>query len=288
MKTNIDCIPCFLRQSLDAARIFTDDPGVHEQIIRDILRLCADLDFDLPPPWVGQIIHRRLRDLTGVRDPYRDAKRKFNTMVLDLLPELRGYVESSPQPLVAAANLAIAGNVIDLGATSSVTEKQILTALCESARESSHDGWDAFAQRVTEATDILYLADNAGEIVVDRLLIEQLGPERVTLALRGHPVINDATLEDARQAGLHEIVDIIDNGSDAPGTILEDCSLAFRETLSNADLIIAKGQGNFESLSEIDADIFFLFKAKCPVVAAHAGLPMGTHALLRGARTQDA
>lgn len=288
MRTNIDCIPCFLRQSLDAARIFTDDPGVHEQILRDILLLCADLDFDRSPPWVGQIIHRRLRDLTGVRDPYRDAKRKFNTMVLDLLPELRGYVDSSPEPLVAAANLAIAGNVIDLGATSSVTEKQILTALCESARESSHGDWDAFAQRVAEATDILYLADNAGEIVVDRLLIEQLGPERVTLALRGHPVINDATFEDAQQAGLHEVVDIIDNGSDAPGTILEDCSLEFREKTSTADLIIAKGQGNFESLSEIDADIFFLFKAKCPVVAAHAGLPMGTHALLRGARSQDA
>ncbi len=126
----------------------------------------------------------------------------------------------------------------------------------------------------------MYLADNAGEIAFDRLLIEQLPANRVALVVRGGPIINDATLVDARAVGLHEIVEVIDNGSDAPGTILEDCSAAFRERFEQADLVIAKGQGNFETLSDVRRPIRFLLKAKCPVIARHAGVPMGTHLLL--------
>ena len=140
---------------------------------------------------------------------------------------------------------------------------------------------DGFRQALSKAHKILYLADNAGEIAFDRLLIEQLLPERVTLAVRGAPVINDATMDDARAVGLHEIVEVIDNGSDAPGTILADCSEDFNRRFAEADLILAKGQGNFETLSDDHRKIYFLFKAKCPVIAAHVGLPVGTHVLAR-------
>jgi uncharacterized protein with ATP-grasp and redox domains len=138
---------------------------------------------------------------------------------------------------------------------------------------------EAFRQAVAEATDILYLADNAGEIACDRLLIQQLLSVRVTLAVRGGAVVNDATLADAEAVGLHELVEVIDNGSDAPGTLLSDCSEDFRKRFAKADLIIAKGQGNFETLSDTGGNIFFLFKVKCPVIAAHVGLPLGTHVL---------
>ena len=139
----------------------------------------------------------------------------------------------------------------------------------------------AFMESVQRARNILYLADNAGEIAVDRLLIARLGPARTTLVVRGHAVINDATLADVTETKLDELVEVIDNGSDAPGTILEDCSETFGERFRQADLIIAKGQGNFETLSAADGNIFFLFKVKCPVIASHVGLPTGTHALLR-------
>ncbi len=128
-------------------------------------------------------------------------------------------------------------------------------------------------QAAARAGRILYLADNAGEIVFDRLLVEALAPQRVTLAVRGTPVLNDATAADARAVGLTEICEVIDNGSDAPGTVLEDCSREFRQRFSTADLIIAKGQGNFETLSEAPGNIFFLFKVKCPVIATRTGLP---------------
>ena len=132
---------------------------------------------------------------------------------------------------------------------------------------------------MAEARSILYLADNAGTIAIDRLLIEQFSPARIALAVRGAPVINDATMADARAVGLHEVVEIIDNRSDAPGTPLEDCNEDFTRRFSEADLVLAKEQGKFETLSEQPCNIFFLFKVKCPVIAAHVGLPVGTHVL---------
>lgn len=280
MNIYLDCIPCFLRQSLDAARNVTDDVGLHEQIVREVLRLTADLDLNQPPPWVGQLIHGRLRDLTGVADPYQEAKRRFNWLALALLPEIRERVRRDPHPLIAAAKAAIAANVIDLGVKSALDESQTAAVLRESCSAETHGDFALFQKQVQEAQEILYLADNAGEIAIDRLLIEEIGPERATLVVRGKAVINDATIDDARAVGLDELVRVIDNGSDAPGTILNDCSAELRERFRTADLIISKGQGNFETLSGEDANLFFLLKVKCPVIARHANMPFWVYALL--------
>jgi uncharacterized protein with ATP-grasp and redox domains len=280
VNTYLDCIPCFLRQGIDAARYVTDDHRVHEQIVREILRLAVDLDFKRPPPWVGQLIHRKLRELTGVNDPYREAKSQFNRFAMKILPELRSLVNRDTERLFAATQIVVAANVIDLGVNSALSEDQAYRTLCNAHSTSLAGEWERFREQANGAKRILYLADNAGEIAIDRLLMEQLGPQRVTLAVRGKAVINDATLDDAYAVGLHEIVEVIDNGSDAPGTILDDCSDAFQKRFHEADLIIAKGQGNFETLSEIDANIFFLLKVKCPVIAGHIGLSTGTHAVI--------
>ncbi|HSL95369.1 MAG TPA: ARMT1-like domain-containing protein, partial [Thermoleophilia bacterium] len=116
---------------------------------------------------------------------------------------------------------------------------------------------------------------------IDGLLIEQLPRDRVVVAVRGAPVLNDATLADARAAGLDALAAVIGNGSDAPGTVLSDCSPEFRRVFAEADVIVSKGQGNYESLSDFEAPVFFLLKVKCPLAARHAGLPLGAHALLR-------
>jgi hypothetical protein len=273
MNTQLDCIPCFLRQTLEAARQVTSDAVVQEQLVRDILRMTAELDFRQSPPSVGQPIRRRLRELTGVKDPYQAAKSRFNHLAMNALPVLAASVRRAPDPLLAAAKLAIAANAIDMGVAAALSDADILEALHGSA--------------VAGATDILYLADNAGEIAVDRLLVEQIGPKRVTLAVRGAPVLNDATLADAHEVGMHELVEVIDNGSDGAGTILSDCSPSFQERFNRADLVIAKGQGNFETLSDVERNIFFLFKVKCPVLSRHVGLPLGTHALLRQSGRQS-
>lgn len=281
MRTSLDCISCFVRQALDAARMVSTDPAVHERIVREVLRWAGEMDLDEPPPVLGQRIHRRLREITGVEDPYRAAKDHQNRMAMDLMPDLKSEVVSAEDPLMVAARLAIAGNVIDMGVNGEVSESDVRQALHQALAEPLDGGWSDFRQAAAQARSILYLADNAGEIVFDRLLIEQLSPERITLAVRGAPVINDATMADALAVGLHEIVEVIDNGSDAPGTILEDCNQDFTRRFAEADLILAKGQGNFETLNDEPRDIFFLFRAKCPVIAAHVGLPVGTHVLAR-------
>ena len=280
MNTYLDCVPCFLRQSLEAARSITEDVVVHERIVRDVLRMAAELDLDRSPPFVGQAIHRRLRELTGAKDPYLAAKRRFNSLAMEALPELAEAVRRDEDPLLAAARFAVAANAIDMGVASAISEADVRTALRGLPGQATYGDWEAFLGAAADATDILYLADNAGEIAVDRLVIEALGPARVTVAVRGAPVLNDATMADARQVGMDELVRVIDNGSDAPGTILDDCSTSFRRRFEQADLVISKGQGNFETLSGSGKGIAFWFKVKCPVVAHQVGLPVGTHALL--------
>jgi uncharacterized protein with ATP-grasp and redox domains len=276
MRIFLDCIPCFVRQALDSARLVTDDEQIHEQVVRKVLRLAADLDMSQSPPAIGQQIHRLIRELIGNNDPYHGLKQRFNRMAMRMCIELAERVRTSENPLETAVRLAIAGNIIDLGVKTSIAESDIEKVIrdCLTADFDSQQ-IEEFRNAVSQAEKILYLTDNAGEIVFDRLLIEQLPVEKVTVVVKGKPVINDATMEDADFAGLTEIVEVVDNGSDGPGTILESCSQAFRQCFNQADLIIAKGQGNYETLSEIGKNIFFILKAKCPVIARDLGCEVG-------------
>jgi uncharacterized protein with ATP-grasp and redox domains len=276
MRIYLDCIGCFVRQALDACRLATDDERIHEAVIRKVLKLASELDMSQSPPEIGQKIHRLIRNLVGSDDPYRELKKRSNNLALKMYPELRKQIIGSKMGLETALRLAIAGNILDFGVNSSVTESDLRKAISESLTMYFDMGQiESFKDSVKQAKEILYLADNAGEIVFDRLLIEQLPWEKITLVVRGNPVINDATRRDAVISGLAQIVEVIDNGSDGPGTILENCSSAFRDRFANAELIIAKGQGNYETLSDVDKNIFFLLQAKCPVIADHLGCEVG-------------
>lgn len=276
MKIYFDCIPCFIRQALDSVCLATDDEAVHEQVLRKVLQAASEMDLRESPPAMGQYIHRLIRKLTGERDPYREIKNHFNQLALGLYPKLKAEVEGSANPMEVALKLAIAGNVIDFGVNSQLEEASVYESI-EHALISPFDGnVEEFYDAVSRADNILYLADNAGEIVFDRLLIEQMPLEKITLAVRGFPVINDATVDDARATGITELVEVIDNGSDVPGTILQKCNEAFRKRFHKAGLVIAKGQGNYETLSEVEKDIFFVLKAKCPVIAKDLGCQVGS------------
>ncbi len=280
MQTALECIPCFVRQALEAARFVTDDPALHERLLREVLGTTARMDMSHCPPVVACQIHRTLRDMTGVADPYSAIKDRFNRMALDMLPELSAMIAESQDPFGLAVRLSIAGNVIDLGVDGGITESIARQSIKNTLHEPFEGDTNELKQSIDAADRILYLADNAGEIVFDRLLIEQMPTDRVTLVVRGGPILNDATIEDARSAGMCELVEVIDNGSDAPGTVLEDCSEAFKKRFAQANLVISKGQGNFETLSDNQANISFMFKVKCPVIASHTGYAMGTHVLM--------
>ena len=288
MKTFFDCIPCFVRQALDSVRLVTDDEVVHERLLREVLRAASEMDLRQSPPAMGQHIHQLIRRLTRQRDPYGEIKQRHNRLALELYPKLRALVRGSGSPLETALRLAIAGNVIDLGVNARLDESSVSEAIEGALSAPLNGDVGAFAEAVSSARRILYLADNAGEIAFDRLLIEQMPVEKVTLAVRGAPVINDATMVDAQVAGIPGLVEVIDNGSDAPGTILEDCSPEFRRRFDRADLIVAKGQGNYETLGDVPKDIFFVLKAKCPVIARHLGCHVGSLVLQRSPHTPTA
>ncbi len=287
MKTFFDCVPCIVNHSLDSARRATDDRAIHEQVLRHVLRALSETDLCRSPPEMGQQIHRLIRHLTGCTDPYRDAKTHFNRMALALYPRLERCVAQSENPLDTAARLAIAGNVIDLGVSSHVAESYVCEEIERALRVPLTGDVGDLSDAIKTAGRILYLADNAGEIVFDRLLLEQIldqiPNERLAVAVRGGPVLNDATMVDAQEAGLPGLVDVIDNGSDAPGTILAECSSSFRHRFEEADLIIAKGQGNYETLSDAGKDIIFLLKAKCQVIARDLGCAVDSFVLRRSA-----
>jgi len=286
MRTYLECIPCIVRQALDSARLTTDDEVIQEQVLREVLRVASNMNLRQSPPVIGGHIHSAIRRLTGNGDPYRHIKRRSNHFALKLYPELKKRVEESDNPLETAVRLAIAGNIIDFAVRSQLDDSRVYEAIEHSLKAPlGSPAVEEFRDAIFKANDILYLADNAGEIVFDRLLIEQLPREKVTLVVKGSAVINDATMADALVAGLHVLVSVIENGSDAPGTILEMCSDSFRNRFDRADLIIAKGQGNYETLSDVPKDIFFLLKAKCPVIARDVGCKVGSIVLQRKRRS---
>jgi hypothetical protein len=275
MKTAHDCIPCLIRQTLNAVRLATPDEKVHILVLREVLKAVSTMDLDLCPPLMGQHIHRLIREQTCSRDPYKSVKDLCNRYALELFPELDTMIRASEGPFESAVRLVIAGNIIDFGANIAVDQTVIRDAVAASLSEPLIGDVHILEDAVHSAQRILYIGDNTGEIVFDQLLIQRLPVDRVTFAVRGGPIINDATMEDAVATGMADLVSVIDNGSDAPGTILDQCSTAFKQVFEAADLVIAKGQGNYETLSGSPKRIFFLLKAKCPVIAEHIGCGVG-------------
>ena len=276
MKTELECIPCFARQAAEAVALALEDDAQREILMRKLLHEIAAAEWKGSPPAMGQRIHRIIRREIGRRDPYQKIKQRMNQTAKSLLPSLRDAMSRQPDPREAAVRLAIAGNLLDSGAKTQIAAENLAQHMNDMwAPPLRGDAIDLF-KAADQAHCILYLADNAGEIFFDRLLIESLPAEKITVFVRGAPVLNDATMEDAVAAGLPEIAPVFDNGSDAPGTILEDCSDEFRDWFERADLVIAKGQGNYETLSDTPKRIFHLFTVKCPIIAAHVGEPVGS------------
>lgn len=284
MKLKLDCVACLIRHSIEAARFVSNDESFQKLILDNVLSTIINIDISKSPPAFAQLIYRRIREISGIADPFKKVKVGFNALASSMLEELASHINRSPYPLHSAVKLAIAGNIIDSGAKTGLSEKEIKDTVNSIFFETIIGDIDEFSKNALRAKNILFLADNAGEIFFDRLLIEKLGHSRVTVAVRGYPVINDATMEDALAAGIDQFAAIIENGSDAPGTVLEECSEEFCKYLAEADLVITKGQGNYETPCDEKKNIYSLLKIKCPVIAEHIGFPVGSGAVIRSAQ----
>ncbi|MDR1963974.1 MAG: ARMT1-like domain-containing protein [Planctomycetaceae bacterium] len=284
MPISLDCIICLTRQSLEAARFASQDENRHTAVLRRTLELVHDKGFTTIPPLVAQEIQRIVRDETGNADPYAVPKQEFNNLMLSVREPLRQRIRDSEQPLRTAIQLAIAGNAIDYAIRADWTESMALEMIESALRQPINGEIEPFIESVAHSRKVLYLLDNCGEIVCDQLLMEELQrfrPElEVTAVIRGAAVLNDATWVDVQQVGLDKVVTVVDNGNDAVGTVLEQCGAEFRTKLEQADLIIAKGLANYETLieyshAELPQTVYYFFKAKCPFIAKFAGVQLG-------------
>lgn len=279
MKTYLECIPCFMNQIIRTGRLLNITEGDIYELMAWFGARLSDIDMHDPPPKTAISIYRAMDEKTGTDDPFRKLKKESTLKALELLPGLAGRLEQLEFPLSMALRIACAANVIDFGiATHFDLDKELDRALSE-----KFGLWeeDAFLDALDGTDRVLYLGDNAGEAVFDRLLIRAMGKE-VIFATRGRPIINDVTMDDARMAGIGEDARLVSSGSPAPGIILDMCNPDFVELFETARLIVSKGQGNYETLSETKRPIFFLLKAKCQVVARHLGVREGEMILARG------
>jgi len=284
MKVYLDCFPCFLKQAIIAVRLGTTDESLQKEILKSTCEAIRMTDTSKPPAYTTTFIHRKIRQMLG-KDPFKDIKSEYNQIALRLYPSLKTVVEKSTDPLLTSIRLAIAGNVIDFGIFTSVDVEGAIRRALNS--QLAVDDYSSLIEALSETDEILYLTDNAGEIVFDRILIETLMSrgKNITAVVKGSPVINDTTMTDAGESRLSDVCKVIDNGSEAVGTILAWTSSAFQETFQHATLIISKGQANFETLAGTGKNIFFLFQSKCEVVSKELCLSPGSMLLKKSSRS---
>jgi len=272
MKTYLDCFPCFLNQALRAGRIATDDDKKIKRLLDEVGMMLRDIPLESTPPESGRLLYRKVSEITGNLDPYKKIKSESTKKALSLYPSLKSQIERSKDRLLTAIRIAIAGNVIDFGANWNFDIENEIDEVLE--KDFAICDYNRFKDCLNETSEILYIGDNAGECVFDRILIEEM-KKPVKYIVRDIPIINDATYEDAVQAGIDKVATILSSGTDAPGTILKTCSSKFKELYNNSKFIISKGQGNYEALSNERRPIFFLLKTKCHVIANDIGINEG-------------
>jgi uncharacterized protein with ATP-grasp and redox domains len=280
MKASIDCYMCLMGQATTAARQVQADDPTQFRIVHRVLEELVDFDPNNTPAIIADFAHRFTRQETGIADPFREAKQRATQEALALYPQLKELVKNSADPFVTAVRLAIAGNILDLALLKNIDlEKSIEQALHDPL---AIDHIEILRQAIEQAEWILYLADNAGETVFDRLLIEQIAPKPVKYVVKGGPASNDATVPDAIEAGIDQIAKIVTTGYDSIGIVLEHSSPEFLNYFHTAPLIILKGMGNFESLQQSDERMFFLLQAKCDAIAENLQVPKRSNVVMQG------
>ncbi len=267
LKVKYDCIPCILRQSIEAARLVTDDEEVIDEIIRNYSEMIPEIRESNPTPLVVSQIQKMIKNKTNNKDPYQKLKEKNIRMAMDIYEDLKDLIENDKDPLKKSLLLSATGNVIDAGISVKIkVEESILNTM---EKGFSIDDYQEFKEKLKDSQTFLIIGDNAGEAVLDKLLLRELNKYDIdlTYAVREEPVLNDITLKESKLIGLDKYANVISSGCNAPGMLIDQATPEFLEKYTKADIVLSKGQGNLEGLSEEKRSIFFLLKAKCDLIA---------------------
>jgi uncharacterized protein with ATP-grasp and redox domains len=277
MKTYLDCIPCFMQQALRAGRIATSDELEIKEILDRTGDMIKEISLQATPAETGSMIYKIISEVTGVSDPYKEIKRKNIEEAKSIYNALEDLLRQSEDKLYTAIKIAIAGNIIDLGVNRDFDIVRDVGEIIDKKPEIYH--YDSFREQLDKSNNILYIGDNSGESVFDRILIREL-KKPVKYVVRSYPIINDVTMQDAIDSGLDDVAELIESGTCSPGIILNKTTSEFQDLFNSADMVISKGQGNFEGLSGCNRQVFFLLKAKCKVISKHIGVPEGSIILM--------
>ena len=270
MKAYIDCIPCILHNIVATLNGHIKNKTTREEAFKKILRELHETDFSkISPPVLTDNLHKIMLIYLDGRDIYKDIKKECNNAALKIYKHTEELYNNSADKLKTAIKIAIAGNLIDYGALKSFKIENIIDDYVH--RDFAIDDYADLEVEINKANTILYIGDNTGEIVLDRLLVKHLISmgKKVTFTVKSHPILNDALLEDAKEVGMDKITEVIESGCSTAGTTLAGANELFHQKLAEADLIISKGQGNFETLTEekISKPLFYLFLCKCDKIA---------------------
>jgi damage-control phosphatase, subfamily I len=288
MKWVNKCYQCAVNQgfrTLELAQKELGNTNGTSREMRDALdkRMQAALDAaspDLSPAGLSRIPLKLAAELSGCGDPYALLKQETNQHAMDWYPRLKKRIEESDDPLHLGALIAVAGNIIDLGIHAEYDLEETLERVIKNGFAVDH--FNQFKEKLLSYKDnnglLLCIGDNSGEIVFDRLFIEALKEAapwmRIVYSVKQGPILNDATLQDAQDVGMNDVCEVVTNGNDYIGTALDKCSPQFLELYNSADIIIAKGQGNFETLEDKEGPLFLILQAKCDIVAEYIGVNM--------------
>ena len=284
IKANLDCIPCFQKQILKAVRMNVSDKKIQEKILRKTMQTLLDLDWDLTPPELANIVHGLVKKEMGIEDPYKKVKKECNDIAIKSIPLLNKELDNSDDVLLTALRISIAGNIMDFALNEGQFDiKKTIEDVLK--KKFAIDNYLIFKEKIYSANSLLLFTDNSGEIVFDKLLLEtilkvrkekNLGELKITVAVKGGPIINDATLEDVKYIKLDKISKInfktISNGLEGTGPVRN--SPMVEEWINEHDVVISKGQGNYEGLSKFK-NVFFMLIAKCKIIANDLNVNQG-------------
>lgn len=277
------CISCLLNKHLNT---FPSSFSSLEKskYMQGVLKMIGNADTSMSAPEILELINEH-RKIMGISMDFSEIKTHFNELLLSFEKEIEMQIETSKNPLKTAVKYAMAGNFIDFGAMDNVQEEKLkenlnnVQTIC-----INEDEFKKFESEISTAQSIVYLIDNCGEIVLDKLLIKQIlrlnRGVKINVIVRGKPVLNDCTIDDAKQVGLDKFVSVTGNGTAIPGTVLNKISPEAKSLIDNADLIISKGQGNFETLHHSGRNIYYIFLCKCKMFAERFGVDTFTGVLI--------
>ena len=280
MKASLDCIPCIQRQTIESLRMNIKDKKTREKILRKVLGFLKKIDWSKTPIELSNKVQLLVSKETGIKDPYKKVKKLSNDLALKLYPRLKRIINSSSDPINTAVRISIAGNIIDFGPQ--LKDRLDIKRAIQKVLKEKFDinDYNELRRKLEKAKNLLFFADNSGEIVLDKLLIETIlkfkKNLKITLVVRGGPSLNDVTIKDIKYIGLNKIPNIkikaVSNGDPKTGPKLN--SKEVESWIKNHDVVISKGQGNYEGLSQFK-NIFFLLIAKCKIIGKELGVKEG-------------